>query len=244
MRPTPNHALQRTAPAVTLAAPPPSPAQPSRQPPPSLSLGSLGLMSSSFAFVLVFLFTSTTFARSPLAILREPERFDDDKAAKQADLSYRVSIRPFKWPPVVMKLYVTFDRPLAPGGMRMRGRFVMVAIRDGTNDKLFTNETSLGHSQVVALLRCIQDQEIFNLIPSPLSTPERIADSGIIGMDPTNWCFERFQSPAAPISAIPPRYSVVWRVSCDHGPAHEVYSAFSRHALKLLPKGNNQRKSP
>jgi len=38
---TPNHALQRTAPAVTLAAPPPSPAQPSRQPPPSLSLGSL-----------------------------------------------------------------------------------------------------------------------------------------------------------------------------------------------------------
>jgi hypothetical protein len=38
----PNHALQRTAPAVTLAAPPPSPAQPSRQPPPSLSLGSLG----------------------------------------------------------------------------------------------------------------------------------------------------------------------------------------------------------
>ena len=41
MRPeTPNHALQRTAPAVTLAAPPPAPAQPSRQPPPSLSLGS------------------------------------------------------------------------------------------------------------------------------------------------------------------------------------------------------------
>ena len=39
---TPNHALQRTAPAVTLAAPPPSPAQPSRQPPPSLSLGSFG----------------------------------------------------------------------------------------------------------------------------------------------------------------------------------------------------------
>jgi hypothetical protein len=38
---TPNHAL-RTAAAVTLAAPPPSPAQPSRQPPPSLSLGSLG----------------------------------------------------------------------------------------------------------------------------------------------------------------------------------------------------------
>ena len=39
--PTPNQALQRTAAAVTLAAPPPSPAQPSRQPPPSLSLGSL-----------------------------------------------------------------------------------------------------------------------------------------------------------------------------------------------------------
>ena len=39
---SPNHALQRTAPAVTLAAPPPSPAQPSRQPPPSLSLRSLG----------------------------------------------------------------------------------------------------------------------------------------------------------------------------------------------------------
>jgi len=38
----PNQALQRTAAAVTLAAPPPSPAQPSRQPPPSLSLGSLG----------------------------------------------------------------------------------------------------------------------------------------------------------------------------------------------------------
>jgi len=42
---TPNHALQRTAPALTLAAPPPSPAQPSRQPPPSLSLGSLGVAS-------------------------------------------------------------------------------------------------------------------------------------------------------------------------------------------------------
>jgi len=42
---TPNHALQRTAPAVTLAAPPPSPAQPSRQPPPSLSLGALGVAS-------------------------------------------------------------------------------------------------------------------------------------------------------------------------------------------------------
>jgi len=39
----PNQALQRTAPAVTLAAPPPSPTQPSRQPPPSLSLGSLGV---------------------------------------------------------------------------------------------------------------------------------------------------------------------------------------------------------
>jgi len=44
---TPNHALQRTATAVTLAAPPPSPAQPSRQPPPSLSLGSLGVMRTS-----------------------------------------------------------------------------------------------------------------------------------------------------------------------------------------------------
>ena len=42
MNESPNHALQRTAPAVTLAAPPPSPAQPSRQPPPSLSLGSFG----------------------------------------------------------------------------------------------------------------------------------------------------------------------------------------------------------
>jgi hypothetical protein len=41
----PNHALQRTAPAVTLAAStaafPPT-VQPARQPPPSLSLGSLG----------------------------------------------------------------------------------------------------------------------------------------------------------------------------------------------------------
>jgi hypothetical protein len=37
---SPNQALQRTAPAVTLAAPPPAPAQPSRQPPPSLSLWS------------------------------------------------------------------------------------------------------------------------------------------------------------------------------------------------------------
>ena len=45
---TPNYALQRTGAAVTahaarlLRPPPPSPAQPSRQPPPSLSLGSLG----------------------------------------------------------------------------------------------------------------------------------------------------------------------------------------------------------
>ena len=42
----PNHALQRTAPAVTLAASaaalPPT-VQPARQPPPSLSLGSLGV---------------------------------------------------------------------------------------------------------------------------------------------------------------------------------------------------------
>ncbi len=37
----PNHGLQRTAPAGTLAAPPPSPAQPSLQPPPSQSFGSL-----------------------------------------------------------------------------------------------------------------------------------------------------------------------------------------------------------
>ena len=44
MRPeTPNKALQRTAAAVTLAAPPPSPAQPSRHAPRSLSLGSLGV---------------------------------------------------------------------------------------------------------------------------------------------------------------------------------------------------------
>jgi hypothetical protein len=42
-RTSPNQALQRTAPAVTLAAPPPAPAQPSRQPPPSLSLRSLGV---------------------------------------------------------------------------------------------------------------------------------------------------------------------------------------------------------
>lgn len=45
----PNHALQRTAPAVTLAAhsataSPPA-AQPSRQPPRSLSLGSLDVRS-------------------------------------------------------------------------------------------------------------------------------------------------------------------------------------------------------
>ena len=39
----PNHALQRTAPCVTPAAPPPSPAQPSRRTPRSLSLGSLGV---------------------------------------------------------------------------------------------------------------------------------------------------------------------------------------------------------
>ena len=46
MTATPNHALQRTAPAVTLAASaaafPPT-MQPARQPPPSLSLGSLGV---------------------------------------------------------------------------------------------------------------------------------------------------------------------------------------------------------
>ena len=46
--PSPNHALQRTAPAVTLAAStaafPPT-MQPARQPPPSLSLGSLGVFS-------------------------------------------------------------------------------------------------------------------------------------------------------------------------------------------------------
>ena len=45
MQPRPNHALQRTAPAVTLAASglrlSPT-VQPARQPPPSLSLGSLG----------------------------------------------------------------------------------------------------------------------------------------------------------------------------------------------------------
>ena len=45
---SPNHALQRTAPAVTLAASaaafPPA-VQPARQPPPSLSLGSLGFRS-------------------------------------------------------------------------------------------------------------------------------------------------------------------------------------------------------
>ena len=45
---TPNHALQRTAPAVTLAASclclSPT-VQPARQPPPSLSLGSLGVAS-------------------------------------------------------------------------------------------------------------------------------------------------------------------------------------------------------
>jgi hypothetical protein len=35
---------QRTAPAVTLAAPPPSPTQPSRQPPPSLSLRPLAVL--------------------------------------------------------------------------------------------------------------------------------------------------------------------------------------------------------
>ena len=39
----PDHALQRTAPAVTLAAPRRPATQPSRQPPPSLSLGSLSL---------------------------------------------------------------------------------------------------------------------------------------------------------------------------------------------------------
>ena len=49
-RTSPNHALQRTAPAVTLAASclrlSPT-AQPSRQPPPSLSLGSLGVATRS-----------------------------------------------------------------------------------------------------------------------------------------------------------------------------------------------------
>ena len=48
---TPNHALQRTAPAVTLAASGLrlSPTmQPARQPPPSLSLGSLGVLRPLF----------------------------------------------------------------------------------------------------------------------------------------------------------------------------------------------------
>ena len=70
MRPaTPNHALQRTAPAVTLAAPPPSPAQPSRQPPPSLSLGSLGVATrivKHIVFVIATLALVTlTFAGPP-----------------------------------------------------------------------------------------------------------------------------------------------------------------------------------
>jgi len=48
MTATPNHALQRTAPAITLAASaaalPPT-VQPARQPPPPLSLRSLGVFS-------------------------------------------------------------------------------------------------------------------------------------------------------------------------------------------------------
>jgi len=46
MTATPNHALQRTAPAVTLAASSlrlAATVQPARQPPQSLSLGSLGI---------------------------------------------------------------------------------------------------------------------------------------------------------------------------------------------------------
>ena len=45
---TPNHALQRTAPRVTLAAPRRPAAQPARRAPQSLSLGSLGVLRPLF----------------------------------------------------------------------------------------------------------------------------------------------------------------------------------------------------
>ena len=80
MTATPNHALQRTAPAVTLAASaaafPPT-MQPARQPPPSLSLGSLGVATRSMSIrYIVFALTLAlaVIARAvdkPFVVMRE-----------------------------------------------------------------------------------------------------------------------------------------------------------------------------
>ncbi len=85
MTATPN-ALQRTAPAVTLAAPPPSLAQPSRQPPPSLSLGSRRLAASHMKSLILTLIVLT-----PLALIAGPP-FSYDSAVTWADDSTKTDV--------------------------------------------------------------------------------------------------------------------------------------------------------
>ena len=97
MTATPNHALQRTAPAVTLAASclRLSPAmQPARQPPPSLSLGSLGVATrtvktSLLAVLLLLMALPVTRAQAP-DISNAPKAMQELSASIQGKRSDEV----------------------------------------------------------------------------------------------------------------------------------------------------------
>ena len=198
-------------------------------------------MNQFFAIVFVVLCSSTSLASTPLSIIGEPESFADDKAATLADLSYRVSVRPIIWAPVVMKVYISFNNPPSLEELQMSGRFVVKGLRDGRDDKIFSHETALSHVQLVELLQTIQREEVFNLGTAPLFVPpEQVMPKPFMELDASSWVFERVQS-YRPSS---PKYTIVSRVSCEHGPVERVFSAFSIHAAKLLDMKDGKPRKP
>jgi hypothetical protein len=187
---------------------------------------------------------TTNFAKSPtpLSVIDEPETFKEDPEVEHADLAYRVCIRPMFSSPIAMKVYITFKANKDGVGFIATGRFVLKGIEDGTIDKPLRRETSLSDDQVMALLFVIREQEIFNLRDEPSYTPEDIANR-TARLDPSIWSFERIQmKPDTRYPDYPP-FASVRRTQSDHGPAREVFVAFSAHAQKLLPKGNQLRVS-
>lgn len=206
-------------------------------------------MTSCLAAVALWLLSGTAFAFQlpSLSLIGEPASFKDDAQAQKADLGYRISIRPCFSSPVAMKLYVTctlskINEGWTNEGFALSGRFVVKGIDDEKSGKVRHLETQLSHKQVVAILSVIRDQDVFNLGSGEMcGSPEGNIIGSISPMDPTVWRFERLQTTEYSRPLANPRYTIVVRsANSKHGPASEVFSAFSKYGLRLL----NNRQQP
>jgi GDP-D-mannose dehydratase len=109
-----------------------------------------------------------------------------------------------------------------------------VGIRDGTKDEIEWKETDLSSAQVTEILTAVRNQEVFNLSARSETMYEDMPDPKV--MDATTWCFERLRVLDGNQRSKKQDYTIVSRWQSEHGPAKEVFSIFSKYALKLFPE--------